>query len=109
MKLRHSPWERIASRRKTVELRLYDEKRQTIGIGDTIVFTDTQTGARLRARVLALHRFSDFSALYAALPLAACGYSEEEIPTASYRDMEAYYTPAEQEKYGVVGIEIEVL
>ena len=37
-----------------------------------------------------------------------CGYTEEDIGTASPSDMAAYYSPEEQKKYGVVGIEISV-
>ena len=35
-----------------------------------------------------------------------CGYTKEDIDTASPDDMDKYYTKEEQEKYGVVGIEI---
>ena len=49
-----------------------------------------------------------FPALYAALPLEKCGYSGEELSTASPEDMNAYYTPEQQAKYGALGIEIKV-
>ena len=42
MKLDPQPFESIKSGEKTIELRLFDEKRQLINVGDTIVFTDTQ-------------------------------------------------------------------
>ena len=51
-------------------------------------------------------RFAD---LYAALPLEKCGYLPEEVATASPKDMEAYYTPAQQAEHGVLGIEIQVI
>ena len=38
MKLNESPFERIKNGTKTIEFRLYDEKRQKINIGDTIIF-----------------------------------------------------------------------
>lgn len=41
MKLQPSPFERIVSGQKTVELRLYDEKRRQIRSGDTIRFIKT--------------------------------------------------------------------
>jgi ASC-1-like (ASCH) protein len=59
--------------------------------------------------VTALHRFESFADLYAALPLEKCGYSQEEAATASPRDMEAYYTPAQQAEHGVLGIEIQLI
>lgn len=38
MKLNESPFERIKNGTKTIEFRLYDEKRQQIKIGDQIEF-----------------------------------------------------------------------
>ena len=43
------------------------------------------------------------------LPLLKCGYTEKDIATASPDDMDFYYSKEKQEKYGVVGIEVEVL
>jgi ASC-1-like (ASCH) protein len=53
--------------------------------------------------------FASFDELYATLPLNKCGYTEEEAKTASPRDMDAYYSPQEQAKWGVVGIEVSLL
>ena len=44
MKLKPLPFAAIQSGKKVLELRLNDEKRQKIKIGDTIVFTQTETG-----------------------------------------------------------------
>ena len=52
MKLYESPFEKIKSGRKTIELRLYDEKRQKVEEGDTITFTNTVNGEKLRNMVL---------------------------------------------------------
>ena len=108
MKLHTEPFEMIKSGRKTIELRLWDEKRQRIKIGDTIVFTNTSSGERMSATVKKLHRFDSFAELYQSLPLLKCGYTEEDIGTAQASDMEAYYSADEQAKYGVVGIEISL-
>ena len=39
MKLNESPFERIKNGTKTIEFRLYDEKRQKIKVGDKIEFS----------------------------------------------------------------------
>jgi len=106
MKLWNHPFAMIKSGKKTIELRLLDEKRQKIHVGDTIVFTNTVTGETLTARVIKLHRFADFEALYKSLPLLQCGYTQEDIADAKPSDMQQYYSEEEQKKYGVVGIEI---
>lgn len=110
LKLHARPFEEIKSGRKTIELRLYDEKRRLIEVGDTLVFTHSDNAAEtLTARVTALHRFPDFAALYAALPLDRCGYLPEELADASPADMNVYYSAEKQAAYGVVGIEIALL
>ena len=104
------PFEMIQSGRKTIELRLWDEKRCQIRVGDTLVFVHTEDAAKtLTARVTALHRFPDFATLYAALPLDKCGYLPEELSTASPKDMNVYYPAERQALYGVVGIEIALI
>ena len=52
MKLNPAPFEMIKSGQKTIELRLYDEKRQLVNIGDEIVFTNMVTGETLQTKVL---------------------------------------------------------
>ena len=106
MNLHPQPYEMIKSGQKTIELRLYDEKRQAIRVGDEIVFTNNAGGETLRAKVVKLHVFDNFSELYASLPLLQCGYTTEDIDTATPADMEKYYSIEKQGKYGVVGIEI---
>ncbi len=54
----------IKSGSKTIELRLYDEKRREIQVGDTILFTNTENGEHLSVRVLALSVFDSFEELY---------------------------------------------
>ena len=107
LNLQPQPFAMIAEGLKTIELRLYDEKRSQIRVGDTLVFVHTDDSSRtLTATVTALHRFPDFAALYAALPPERCGYLPEEISAASPEDMNVYYSAEKQALYGVVGIEI---
>lgn len=109
MKLNPEPFEMIRSGRKTIELRLNDEKRQRIKVGDRIALTQTETGEGLIAKVIALHPFDSFADLYRELPLLKCGYTEADIASAKPEDMERYYSPEQQNKYGVLGIEIAVI
>lgn len=108
MRLQSAPFAMIKRGIKTYELRLYDEKRAAICEGDFIRFTEVGSEEALLVRVLALHRFPDFAALYAALPLLCCGYTEENVAAAASSDMDAYYSKEEQKLYGVVAIEIEL-
>ncbi len=109
MNLNPKPFELICCGRKTIELRLFDEKRSTVKIGDTIVFTNKeQCNRQIVTTVKNLYKYNSFSELYENLPLLKCGYTESDIHSAKPEDMEVYYSDELQKKYGVVGIEISV-
>ena len=110
MHLDHAPFVKIKTGEKTIELRLYDEKRRKIRAGDRILFADCSAPSEtLQAEVVALHRFKDFRELYAHLPLEKCGYGAAEVISARAEDMLAYYSEEQQQAYGVLGIEIRLL
>jgi ASC-1-like (ASCH) protein len=109
MRLRSEPFNKIKNGLKVVELRLYDEKRREIQIGDDILFTLFGAEETLRCTVVDLYRFKDFEELYSILSYRALGYWGEEIAAASPRDMEQYYATEDIEKYGVVGIRIKLI
>lgn len=110
MNLFPAPMQEIRTGNKTIELRLNDEKRKQISVGDTIKFINTEdSNDTLRVKVVDLFLFSSFAELYDNLPLLNCGYNEDNINTASPEDMEMYYSREKQNKYGVVGIKISLL
>lgn len=107
MKLWHDSFMKILEGTKTVEMRLYDEKRSAVSVGDTIVFEDTSDGAQMECAVLALHRYASFAELYAHHDKVSIGYGENDA--ADPNDMLAYYSEDDIRKYGVVGIEIKAV
>ena len=107
MRLHNSPFELIKNGTKTIELRLNDEKRQLLNIDDIIVFENRSTNEIIHTIVVNLHKYNSFEELYKHFDKISLGYSENE--EANYKDMEKYYLPSEQEKYGVVGIEIKLI
>ncbi len=106
MKLHAEPFEMIKSGQKTIELRLNDEKRQKLKVGEVIAFTNIANGETLKRTILKLHHFNSFDELYRTLPLLQCGYTQQDVDTAQASDMEKYYSGEAQAKYGVVGIEL---
>ena len=107
MRLHDEPFKLIQSGTKTIELRLYDEKRQQIQVGDIIEFTSRATGEVQKTKVIAMHIYSCFADLYRDYDKVSLGYGKDE--EAKPEDMELYYSKEEQEKYGVVGIEIHLI
>ena len=103
MKLNESPFERIKNGTKTVEFRLYDEKRQQIKIGDQIEFSklpDLQE--KILVDVINLYREDTFEKLFRKL------YNDEEEILRKTQAMYKFYSPENETKYGVLGIEIKL-
>ena len=92
---------------KTIEMRLNDEKRSIINIGDIIEFSNTTTQEKMFCQVVDLYKYADFAELYKHHNKIWIGYKEDE--TANPDDMFLYYSREDIEKYGVVGIEITVI
>lgn len=106
MNLNAEPFNSIKNGYKTIEMRLYDEKRRLINTGDFIEFTNKITNENISVKVIKLHLFNNFEELYKKFDKISLGYKENDI--ANSNDMNVYYSNEEQEKYGVVGIEIKL-
>ncbi|MEG1009606.1 MAG: ASCH domain-containing protein, partial [Clostridia bacterium] len=107
MRLKDSPFNKIKMGKKTIELRLMDEKRSLVKPNDFILFTNIDTEEIIETKVICIHKFNNFEELYQNFCKVELGYSLEE--TAKPDDMLEYYSKEEQEKYGVVGIEIKYI
>ena len=107
MKLNNEPFECIKNGTKTIELRLNDEKRKLLTVGDYIEFTNRVTNEKLLVEVIELFKYNSFEELYKHFNKIEMGYSINE--EANPKDMENYYSKEEQEKYGVLGIKIKLL
>lgn len=106
MKLRQEPFDCMVSGIKTIELRLYDEKRQLINIGDKIRFSlFGSLNHTMETRVVNLHRFNSFKDLFSTQLFDKCGWGELTIEEA-VENMRQYYTEIEERNYGVIGIEV---
>ena len=105
MKLQPSPFESIKSGDKKIEMRLNDQKRKLICVGDLICFTNMKTGEQLEVKVIDKVLFKDFEQLYKCYDKTLLGYKPDEI--ANPNDMLEYYPISEVEKYGVLAIILE--
>lgn len=106
MRLHNGPFEKIKSGTKTIEMRLNDEKRQLIKVGDFIKFINRVTEEELTTLVKDLYYYESFDELYKHFDKVSIGYDLED--DADPNDMSQYYSNEDIENYGVVGIEIEV-
>ena len=107
MDLNPGPFSLIKSGHKDVEMRLYDERRKPITVGDTIEFTNNETLEKLSCEVLNLQQFATFVELYNHYPKERLGYLPNE--DANPYDMLKYYSEDDIVKYGVLAIEIKLI
>lgn len=91
---------------KTVEMRLNDEKRRLLKIGDIIVFTNKETEEKAIVEIDDLKPFLSFDELYASYPKRAIGYQNDEKPDP--RDMLEYYQEEDIRKWGALAICIKL-
>lgn len=105
MKLNNEPYNNICHGNKDIEMRLNDEKRRLINIGDVITFTNNDTLDSFDVKVINLHKYKDFDELYKEFDKIRLGYNKDDM--AKPEDMEKYYSKEEIDKYGVIGIEIK--
>lgn len=106
LNLHAEPFEQIKFGTKRIEMRLNDEKRSVIRMGDIIEFTNRDTDEILKCEVVGLVKFKDFKELYGYYPKELLGYKPNE--TASYLDMEKYYSNESISKNGVLAIHIRL-
>lgn len=100
------PFKLIKEGKKIYELRLYDEKRRQLKIGDIIEFTNNESGHKISVKIDSLHIFNTFKELYDYFPATNFGYEEGE--KASHLDMLEYYSLLRQENNQVVAIKIHL-
>ena len=104
MKLKESPFERIKNGSKTIEFRLYDEKRSKIRIGDQIEFSKLpDMEEKILVDVLDLYREDSFEKLFRKL------ITDEEEVQRKVDSMHQFYSKEEEKEYGVLGIKISLI
>lgn len=107
MKLATEPYNNIASGKKLIESRLYDEKRQQISIGDQIIFSENDKPENSVTTVVkGLLRYQTFKELFADHDPALFG---EESRDFLLTQIKSFYSDEDEQKYGVVGVRLELI
>lgn len=101
MSLKEKYFDLIFKGEKTVELRLFDDKRRKIKPGDKITFVKSGTEARFDIRVVGVARAINFDKLFDFIDPRKCGFDNRE---QAINTMEQFYSKDAQRAMGVVGI-----
>ncbi|MFJ7667384.1 ASCH domain-containing protein [Lysinibacillus sp. NPDC097195] len=92
---------------KTVEVRLNDEKRRKIKVGDTIKFICLPSkNETLHVQVTALRKYDTFEEMYKDIPFKAfdCeGWTMKEMLDSTYE----IYTSNQEKQWGTLAITIQ--
>lgn len=109
MKLQAEYYNFIHKGTKKIEIRLYDEKRQQVKIGDTIKFLkEPELTESFNAKVIGLLRYNSFEDMFKDFDISVL--ADKTMTKSELTDvLEQFYTKEKQEKYGVLGIRIELI
>ncbi len=106
MKLQPEYFNFILNGTKRIEIRLNDEKRQNIKLGDKIKFLkEPDLNESFEAQVIGLLRYNSFEEMFKDYDISILSdksMTKEELISV----LEQFYTKEKQEKYGVLGIRI---
>lgn len=92
---------------KRIELRLYDEKRQAIQLGDIIEFSKSENDS-VQAEVIGLLRYKTFDELFKDFDISML--ADKSMTKQELLDvLSEFYTPKKQSEYGVIGIRLRML
>lgn len=89
---------------KKIECRLFDEKRQQISLGDTVVFRcEPELTETVTTEVVGLLRYKTFSDLFADFTPDVLGVNDK---VALEKLIYTFYSKEDEARYGVVGIRV---
>ena len=107
MSLRPEYYEMVRSGEKDIELRLYDEKRRRMRNGDTVLIYNAQNhNDYIRAKIVRLHIAKSFADLATKISMPRTGFASLNALMSA---IEKFYDTEMESKYGIVGIELEVI
>ena len=110
MKLLENPYERISSGKKTIEIRLYDEKRQELNVGDIIEFSKLpDLEDKVKVKIIALLRYESFRNLVNDFGMEYYGYPKDHSTDEFVNSIYTIYSKEKEQQHGVLGIKIRLL
>ena len=110
MKLLESPYERISSGKKTIEIRIYDEKRQELNVGDIIEFSKLpDLEDKVKVEIVALLRYKSFRDLVNDFGMEYFGYPKDYSVEDFVNSIYTIYSKEKEQQYGVLGIKLRLL
>ena len=109
MKLQEKYYNYILNGTKRIEIRLYDEKRKKLKIGDTIKFLkEPKQEEYFQAKVIGLLIYQTLEEMLKDFDISILAdktMTKDDLKKV----LEQFYSKEEQQKYGIIGIKIKLL
>ncbi len=107
MHLSHDAFTRILTGTKNVEVRLLDQRRKKLVIGDTLLFVDKENYTQMvSAEIVGLQRFSSFAELFEVYGPKDFGHSETMTSEEFVARLHNIYYYRDEERLGVIAIKL---
>ncbi len=107
MLLEEDHFTKSQSGQRSIDIRLCDEKKSLINVGDEIVFTCKQNqDLKFKGKVIELLKYLSFEKLLNENSIADCGFDDRD---GVLDFLYGIYPPEKETEFGVLGIRFEVI
>lgn len=108
MRLDEEPFVAIKSGKQFIDVRLFDDKRSLLNVGDKIIFFKRPDEIEsLEANIIGLSIFNSFEELFKVIDKQKFGYEEDDTLEYQIECMRKYYSIEDEQEFGVVGIHLK--
>jgi ASC-1-like (ASCH) protein len=107
LRLDASPFAQVKSGTKTFEIRLHDNKRQQLSVGDVIVFWNKEEPTNeTMMSVVSLVIHPTFIELFRAVPPELSGWPSGTAPQVAANRMREFYSAGDEARWGAIAIQL---
>jgi ASC-1-like (ASCH) protein len=105
-----SAYNKITTSKKSIEIRLFDEKRQKLNVGDIIEFSKlSNLEDKVKVEIVALLRYKSFRGLVHDFGMEYYGYPKDYPVDEFVKSFYSIYSKEEEKEFGVLGIKLKLL
>lgn len=110
MNLSFKPFGRIKRGTKVIEVRLFDNKRKSIKVGDSITFFKLpELNESIKTKVTKLSRFNSFKELFSFFGTKPFGHPKNITLKEQILGMREIYSKEKEKQLGVLGIHLKLI
>lgn len=110
MKLLKDSFEKIKLGKRTVEIRLFDEKRKILRVGDIIEFSKLPSlHEKLQVKILELVYYDTFEDMVKYLGMEPLGHNKDFSIEKFLESMYNIYFKEEEKEFGVLAIRLKTI